>query len=239
MPCRTRRESVFPNPVVKRKPPSASATCAFYTYWEGAGIASTRLTIRDGWFAVAMPCGPGRTFLAVQWPHARFPDVRGDVEAATRATIANAPWLAERFADARPAERFVGTGALDTFFRTASGPGWALVGDAGNHKDPVSAQGMTDALLDADLLAAAVIGELGGNPDANGGLASYGPARDRRSKPMHRVTADMSRLSLPPPPALEGLAGMAGNPDAVSAFLGVMAGSVPPPPAETSEEEAA
>ena len=38
------------------------------------------------------------------------------------------------------------------------GPGWALVGDAGYWKDPISAHGLTDALRDAELLARAVIG---------------------------------------------------------------------------------
>ena len=42
------------------------------------------------------------------------------------------------------------------FFRVAGGPGWALVGDAGYHKDPITAQGMSDAFRDAELLADAV-----------------------------------------------------------------------------------
>src|SRR4029077_4696040 len=37
------------------------------------------------------------------------------------------------------------------------GPGWALVGDAGYFKDPLTAHGMTDALRDAELLAAAAV----------------------------------------------------------------------------------
>jgi hypothetical protein len=41
------------------------------------------------------------------------------------------------------------------FLRQASGPGWALVGDAGYFKDPLTAHGITDALRDAELLAEA------------------------------------------------------------------------------------
>lgn len=33
--------------------------------------------------------------------------------------------------------------------RTATGPGWALVGDAGYHRDPLTGHGMTDAFRDA------------------------------------------------------------------------------------------
>jgi flavin-dependent dehydrogenase len=38
----------------------------------------------------------------------------------------------------------------------AYGPGWALVGDAGYHKDPITAQGITDAFRDSELLADAL-----------------------------------------------------------------------------------
>jgi flavin-dependent dehydrogenase len=41
--------------------------------------------------------------------------------------------------------------------RRAWGDGWALVGDAGSFKDPLSTHGMTDALRDAELLADAIL----------------------------------------------------------------------------------
>lgn len=44
------------------------------------------------------------------------------------------------------------------FVRQAAGPGWALVGDAGFFRDPITAHGITDALRDADGLARAILG---------------------------------------------------------------------------------
>ena len=44
--------------------------------------------------------------------------------------------------------------ACPGFVRRSWGPGWALVGDAGYFKDPITTHGMTDALRDAELLAA-------------------------------------------------------------------------------------
>ena len=44
---------------------------------------------------------------------------------------------------------------LRGYVRRSWGPGWALVGDAGYYKDPLSAHGLTDALRDAELLARA------------------------------------------------------------------------------------
>ena len=56
--------------------------------------------------------------------------------------------------------------------RESTGPGWALVGDAGYFKDPITAHGITDALRDAELLASAIIA--GGD----GALTAYQEARD-------------------------------------------------------------
>lgn len=53
-------------------------------------------------------------------------------------------------------ERFYGTSGLPGFIRQAWGPGWALVGDAGYTRDPISAHGISDALRDAELCARAV-----------------------------------------------------------------------------------
>jgi hypothetical protein len=52
---------------------------------------------------------------------------------------------------------FRGFAGHEGYFRRAWGPGWALVGDAGYFKDPLTAHGITDALRDAELLARAVI----------------------------------------------------------------------------------
>ena len=49
-----------------------------------------------------------------------------------------------------------GTSGLAGFIRRAWGRGWALVGDAGYTKDPISAHGISDALRDAELCARAI-----------------------------------------------------------------------------------
>ena len=53
-------------------------------------------------------------------------------------------------------ERFHAASDLAGYFRKPYGPGWALVGDAGYHLHPITAQGMTDAFLDAERLADAL-----------------------------------------------------------------------------------
>ena len=71
---------------------------------------------------------------------------------------------------------------LTGYLRDAAGPGWALVGDAGYFKDPITAHGITDALRDAQLLARAITT---GGPDATG---RYQAERDELSLRLFRVT---------------------------------------------------
>jgi len=78
-----------------------------------------------------------------------------------------------------------------------SGPGWALAGDAGHHKDPAIARGIADAFRDADLLAAAVADGWYGDLDA--ALAEYGRQRDRCAIPLSDANLDIARLDMPTP----------------------------------------
>lgn len=85
----------------------------------------------------------------------------------------------------RAAPRLRRYGGAPGHIRNCAGQGWALVGDAGYFKDPVTAHGITDALLDAHRLAAAIAGP--GEP------AAYQAARDAHAPAMlsltHRIAA--------------------------------------------------
>ena len=71
--------------------------------------------------------------------------------------------------------------------RQAHGPGWALVGDAGWWKDPLSTYGITDALRDAELLAGAVVAGAGSPRSTEAALADYQAQRDRCALSMHPI----------------------------------------------------
>jgi flavin-dependent dehydrogenase len=72
------------------------------------------------------------------------------------------------------------------YLRRATGPGWALVGDAGYYKDPLSAHGITDALRDAELLARAV---------TNGAMTEYQRERDRLSSGLFEIVDELAAFS--------------------------------------------
>lgn len=99
-----------------------------------------------------------------------------------RLLAATAPELADRLASCRavgPPRVFPG---LTGYLRDAAGPGWALVGDAGYFKDPITAHGITDALRDAAILARAITT---GGPDS---VPRYQAERDELSLRLFRVT---------------------------------------------------
>jgi 2-polyprenyl-6-methoxyphenol hydroxylase-like FAD-dependent oxidoreductase len=81
-----------------------------------------------------------------------------------------APQLASEIARARRSGALFPFPGARGFLRRSWGPGWALVGDAGYFRDPITAHGITDALRDAELLARAIVD--------GSSLAGYQGARD-------------------------------------------------------------
>ena len=108
---------------------------------------------------------------------------RGDVERGFANVLRTcSPDLGTSVERAPSATRLRGFAGAKGFLRQPYGPGWALVGDAGYFKDPLTAHGMTDALRDAELLARAVlVGE-------ERAMAAYRRERDILSIPLLEVT---------------------------------------------------
>lgn len=74
------------------------------------------------------------------------------------------------------------------------GPGWALVGDAGSWKDPISAHGLTDALRDAELLARAAHTALYRPGDQVDAYQAYESTRDRLTLPILRASQEIAAM---------------------------------------------
>jgi flavin-dependent dehydrogenase len=71
--------------------------------------------------------------------------------------------------------------------RQSHGPGWALVGDAGWWKDPLSTHGITDALCGAELLAHAIVAGAGSEHALRAAMRHYQDRRDRTAYAMHPI----------------------------------------------------
>ena len=100
-----------------------------------------------------------------------------------------------------------------------------LVGDAGYHKDSITAQGITDAFRDAELLATALDQGLSGTRPAGDALADYQRLRDEAVRPMYEHTYQLAALE-PPTAEMQALfQALRGNQDQTDRFLGTIAGT--------------
>jgi flavin-dependent dehydrogenase len=105
---------------------------------------------------------------------------------------AAAPGLREVVDASTERSRIRGWRGTAGFVRQAWGPGWALVGDAGYFKDPISTHGITDALRDADLLADAIGQATTGGADARRAMTAYQDTRDCLSRALWEATEEVA-----------------------------------------------
>jgi flavin-dependent dehydrogenase len=203
----------------------------YYAYWSGLENRGFETFLRAehdrGWAAI--PTNDGLTCVVVGWPQSEFEANRSDVEGAYLRTFDHAPEFAERIAGATRVTRFLGTRELPGFFRRPYGPGWALVGDAGYHKHPITAFGITDAFRDAEAVAAALDDAWSGRRPYDEAMGDWQRARDEESSPMYHLTAEFATLE-PPDAQMQALFGaMQHNQAAMDDFVSVMAGTLAPP----------
>lgn len=113
-------------------------------------------------------------------------ELRGDPAGSFRQLLKeSAPDFADAFSPDQAESRIFGHPGMVGHLRRPWGPGWALVGDAGYFKDPLTAHGITDALRDAELLSEAIINAASKGSAA---FAHYEACRDDLSMDFANVT---------------------------------------------------
>lgn len=201
----------------------------YYAYWSGLpmhGRFETYIRPRRGF--AAMDTNDGLTVIVGGFPVEEFKaDIKTDIEGNFTKAIGLAPAFAERVRSATRETRFSGA-VTPNFFLKPFGPGWALVGDAGYLKDPITAQGILDAFRDSELCVSAVDEALGGRRTFDAAMGDYQRARDAAGLPMYGFTYMLAALE-PPPPDLERLLGaIKDNQKAMDGFAQVNAGTMSP-----------
>jgi flavin-dependent dehydrogenase len=166
----------------------ANAAAFVYGYWDGLGADGYQLHYRPGVTAGLFPTNGGQTCVFAGTTPRRFRSEAqtGMAAAYIRLLGEAAPEVLDAGAPA-PRRFRIFTGRPG-HLRRASGPGWALVGDAGYFKDPITAHGLTDALRDAELLARAVITAAAGETPEAIALTAYQATRDRLSQDLFTTT---------------------------------------------------
>jgi flavin-dependent dehydrogenase len=177
-----------------------------YAYYAGPEWRGHEFFVADGTFAGVFPTNDGEACIWVCSPadHAagirrRAPSLAGAFDEMLGEA---APDLSARLRGARRTSPVRGASRLPNQVRQAFGPGWALVGDAGYHRDAITGHGLSDAFRDAELLAVALDGALRGELYETAALAGYQRQRDEAIREIFRITCALAHY----PPVAEFVA---------------------------------
>jgi flavin-dependent dehydrogenase len=165
-----------------------AASAIVYGYWPSPPTSHYEWFYRPGVSAGIIPTNDEQVCIWAGLSAQHFTAERrgGLDEMFVRVLSEAAPRAAATLASAEQSGALRGFPGVPGILRRAVGPGWALVGDAGYFKDPLTAHGISDALRDAEFLSRAVVD---GGPDA---LAEYERTRDRLSLPLFDIAESIA-----------------------------------------------
>jgi flavin-dependent dehydrogenase len=206
-----------------------TVACWYFTYFSDVAVDGLEMHVRDRRAVFAFPTNDGLVGVFVGWPIAELSAVKHDVERSFNGVLAAMPGVGERILAGRRQERWMGATQLPNFLRRPHGPGWALVGDAGCHKDPMMALGVCDALRDAELLAGAVADGIGGRASLDEALRTYERRRDEATLPDFRLNLAAAHLGPAPPDVYAARAAARGDEDAARAYFRARQAAAPAP----------
>ncbi|GGC55769.1 FAD-dependent monooxygenase [Hoyosella rhizosphaerae] len=153
--------------------------------------------------AFAFPCTPkGRLLVLFMGPRAEVAEARADAEGYWARKVSEFPILADRLVGATNQSTIRSTSQTHAYFRRSSGPGWALIGDAGHFKDPVLGQGMRDAMWMGRTLADHVATTLDHPKKLDSATRKWERARDIEVLPTYHYGNLETRIPAPPPELL-------------------------------------
>ncbi len=188
-------------------------TCYAFTYFSDVDYKGLRLYAQPNRAIFSFPTNDGLFAVFTTAPIAEAPQMSANLEAHFMATVDLWPSYAERLRAGRREERFYGAADLPNFFRKPYGPGWALVGDAGCHKDPYLALGVHDALRDADYLADALDAALSGREPFDMAMPRYEQRRNESSMRAYHDNVKAAHLTSPPPEVVAVRAALRNDPE--------------------------
>jgi flavin-dependent dehydrogenase len=202
-------------------------TCVYYSYFSGLACRWAEYYAKEGLGVGMWPTNDGLTCVSVCWPYGAFDKFRADVEGGVMRSLDAFECAGERARAASRVERFRGTADVSNFFRACQGPGWALVGDAGRHKDPITGHGMSDAFADAELLVDCIDAELR-QDERFEGRGDYERARNAAAIEQYRFTCRVASLRTVPAENRSFLEAVAASEPLSDAYIGMFSGLIEP-----------
>lgn len=173
---------------------SQHSTAAILADFDGLDVDGYQWYFARHSAAGLIPTNNGRTCVFVGVSTERFKDsIRHDVEAGFYSILAEvAPDLPGRSGFGTQVTPFRSWPGIKGFTRSASGPGWALVGDAGAFTDQMSAHGMSAALRDSLLITDAVTEAFANPLSAASAWERYESTRDALTVPFIEAVDDVA-----------------------------------------------
>ncbi len=204
--------------------------CYYFSYWSGVNSEDFELYVRPNQRRVIFSFKTERDLFCifVGIPMDEFPEARRHIEHAFMETVDLVPGFGARVRAGLRAERFYGASDLPNFYRKPYGPGWALVGDAGLHKDPYLALGICDALRDVEFLTGAIGRGLSTGCPMDEALADYEKQRNKASAADYEENLAMARFSLPSPELLAIRAAVRDKPEDATRLIKARQGMINP-----------
>jgi flavin-dependent dehydrogenase len=173
-----------------------------YAYYAGVPWNGIELIVADRALTGVFPTHDGEACVWVCNPSADARSARRRAASREDAFAAEldrtAPDLAARLRAGRRTSAVTGMLRTPNYLRRAYGPGWALVGDAGYHRDAVTGHGISDAYRDAELLVIALDQALRGATDEPSAQAGYQRRRDEALREVFELTCALA--AYPPVP---------------------------------------
>jgi 2-polyprenyl-6-methoxyphenol hydroxylase-like FAD-dependent oxidoreductase len=205
----------------------AALSAASYGYFADLPVKGGEVFSRPDRLVGVWPTNDGLSIVYLAVPAAVFPRLRSDPDRGFREIVAGVGDLGERLREARQVEHLRTTIDLPNTLRHPFGPGWMLVGDAGLVMDPITGQGIGNALQDAAAAAEAIVAGLGGAQALPVALAAHHRVRDRARRSMYDLTVGLAAFR-PDPTGDILFPAIAADPQRVGRFLAMLAGTVRP-----------
>ena len=152
--------------------------------------------------------------------------MKADIEGQFMRVVDQIPGFAERVRSGRREERFYGAADVPNFLRRPFGPGWALVGDAGCHKDPMMALGICDAFRDADFVAVAIHEGLAGQCPLDDAVVKYEHRRNEATMAEYRENIAAARFTPISPELFQLRLALRGNQEDTNRFVMALEGRI-------------
>ncbi|HEX6116183.1 MAG TPA: NAD(P)/FAD-dependent oxidoreductase [Solirubrobacterales bacterium] len=199
--------------------------CAF-AYWRDreAGPREVASQWREGSeLGTVFPCDGGDALVLLMPPVGRGAEFRADPQGAYERTIERMPGMRARLDGCERVSKVRVATDLPSYFRRSSGAGWALPGDAGHFKDPVTAQGIRDALRYGRRLGELAAPALGDRAALDRALRAWEDERERDCIEAYQWTNKLARAEPMTPLEVELYRDLRADSELARGFLDVFA----------------